>query len=266
MAKIKGVSSPRAHEEELAEISSYMVEQIAKKFRNQVLNALQVGTINKFADKQIGNYANVFTGLAGQAKRKALKQFDNSRINEATNKILNKVNKRSQKEFYKRIENKVGINTTDLIKKEGMKPTTNALITETALWVQKVRDETIQYFTNNTLRAMTLGYGIDDIMKQFDEMEETRKNHAKFVARNQVQNFNSLTTNVRAKNLGITKAIWQTAGDERVRPSHVDREGKEFDIKDGCYSSVDGLWLQAGTDFNCRCTVEYVLPDEEEEE
>lgn len=263
---IRGVRSPRGHEDELAEMTTYMVEQIAKKFRNQAILGLQQKTVNKFVDTQVGNYASVFTGLAKDVSKKSMKQFDNKRIKAFVGKTLEKVNKRSQATFYGRAEQAVGIPQKKLIQKEGLKPTTNALITETAVWVQKLRDETIQYFTANTLRAMTLGQSVETILSDFDDMVETRKNHAKFVAQNQIQNFNSLTTNIRAKNVGVTKAIWRTTGDEKVRPSHADRDGKTFDIAEGLYSSVDGVYLQAGVSPNCRCYVDYVLEDDTSEE
>ena len=62
---------------------------------------------------------------------------------------------------------------------------------------------------------MTMGKSVDAILSEFDDMVEKRKNNAKFLARNQIQNFNSLTTNIRAKNLGVTKAVWRTTGDEK---------------------------------------------------
>ena len=165
--------------------------------------------------------------------------------------MLGKLDKKSREEFYRRVAEKTGINITDLIAKEGMKPTTNALMAETSQWIKTLRDDTFQKFTNNTLFAMSQGESLDTIVSQFDEVISERKNHAKFLARNQVQNYNSITTKIRAQNLGITKAVWETAGDERVRPAHEDREGKEFDLAEGLYSDVDGLYLLPGTDYNC---------------
>ena len=110
---------------------------------------------------------------------------------------------------------------------------------------------------------MAQGDSLDTIVSQFDGLVAKRKNHAKFLARNQVQNYNSVTTKIRAQNLGITKAVWITAGDERVRPSHADREDKEFDLSEGLYSSFDDKYLLPGTDYNCRCTYEMIIPSEE---
>ena len=109
---------------------------------------------------------------------------------------------------------------------------------------------------------MTQGATMEQVMSEFDETASKRKDHAKFVARNQIANFNSMMSKVRAQNLGIEKAVWVTAGDERVRPCHRDRNGKEFDLKEGCFSKCDGKYLQAGTDFQCRCTVTYILPED----
>jgi len=222
--------------------------------------------ILSFEDAQTGNFSSVLLRLSKAAAKKLLKQFSDDRIDTVTQKILGKLDKKSKEEFYKKVAGKTGINVADLIAKEGMKPTTNALMTETAQWVKTLRDDTFQKFTNNTLFGMSQGESLDTIVSQFDDVVTERKNHAKFLARNQVQNYNSVTTKIRAQNLGITKAIWETAGDERVRPSHEDREGKEFDLAEGLYSSVDGKYLLPGIDWNCRCNYTLIIPETEEPE
>jgi SPP1 gp7 family putative phage head morphogenesis protein len=106
---------------------------------------------------------------------------------------------------------------------------------------------------------MTLGSSYDEILKEFKKDSKVKVNHAKFIARNQVANFNSISSKIRAQNLGITKAIWRTAHDERVRQCHKVRDGKEYDLSEGLYSSCDGKKLHVGTDYNCRCIAEYVI-------
>lgn len=278
---IKSPKSPRAIENEMGDFLTFMVDQMAQRFRNQVLDQLQVSTVEKFADEaadpedsvtlarhvfkdaQTGNFAAVLLRLAKKTKRKLLKQFDDTRIEAEMRKQLGKLDRKSREAFYSRIAAKVGIDVKDLIAREGLKATTNALMLETAQWVKTLRDESLEKFTNNTLFAMSQGESLDTIVGKFSEVVSERKNHAKFLARNQVQNYNSVTTKIRAQNLGITKAIWLTAGDERVRPSHEARDGKEFDLAEGLYSSTDGQSLLPGTDYNCRCTYELIIPAEE---
>lgn len=266
MKEVKQPSSPRAQENEFEQILEFMVEQIAQRFENQVLKELNKSTVEKFADAQTGNFAKVLLSLSNKVQRKIRRQFNNERIESMVADILRKTDKRSQQQLYNQVENAIGINTKQLISREGLTYRINALIAETSQWVKKLRDESLEKFTNNTLHAMTMGQDLGELMEQFRSVKEERKNHAKFLAHNQIQNFNSVTTKLRAQKLDVKRAVWDTADDDSVRPSHADRDGKEFDLSEGLYSSVDGKYLIPGVDYNCRCTMRLVLGEEEEDE
>lgn len=261
---IKVKPPTKSAERELADVMEYMVDQISKRFLNGAIKGLQSGTVEKFADAQSGNYAKVFLKLAGKVQRSIVNRFDDARIEAMVFGILDKVDNRSRDEFYSAIEGAIGISSKELAATEGMKATTNALKLETAQWVKKLRDETLEMYTSNTLRAMALGNGLDGILDEFDGLAEKRKGHAKFTARNQINNYNSISTKIRAQNLGITQAVWLIADTERVRPSHEDRDGKTFDLDKGLYSSLDGKHLLPGTDYQCRCTYRLIIPGDDE--
>lgn len=261
---IKVKPPTKSAERELADVMEYMVDQITKRFKNGAIKGLQAGTVDKFADAQSGNYAKVFLKLASRVQRSIVSQFDDGRIEAMVNGILDKVDRRGRDDFYSAIEGAIGISSKELAATEGMKATTNALKLETAQWVKKLRDETLELYTSNTLRAMTLGNGLEVILNEFEGLEEKRKNHAKTVARTQINTYNSLSTKIRAQNLGITQAVWVASMDERTRPSHAERDSKTFDLDKGLYSSLDGKWLMVGCDYNCRCSARYVLPGDDE--
>lgn len=254
----------KTQERELADVMEYMIDQITKRFKNGAIKGMQVGTVEKFADAQSGNYAKVFLKLASRVQRSIVSRFDDDRIEAMVFGILDKVDTRSRDDFYSAIEGAVGISSKELAATEGMKATTNALKLETAQWVKQLRDETLEMYTSNTLRAMALGNGLDGILDEFDGLAEKRKGHAKFTARNQINNYNSISTKIRAQNLGITQAVWLTANDERVRPSHEAREGKTFELDKGLYSSLDGQHLLPGTTYRCRCTYRLIIPGDDE--
>lgn len=237
-----------------------MVKLMARIYRAQVIESLHVSTVEKFADAQTGNYAKVFLKLSNSVRRKLLQRFSNTRLDAMVNKSLTAADKFNKEKLYEKIEKATGVSAKELVASEGMTATRNALTAETAQWIKKTRDETLEFFTSNTLRAMTTGTGLDEIMSQFDGMVETRKNHARFVAQNQINNYNSIMTKTRAQEVGVTKAIWRTEGDDLVRESHADRDGKEFDLSKGLYSSVDGLTLLPQVDYNCRCDYELIIP------
>ena len=264
--EIRSPESPKGPENELDRFMSFMVEQMSTRWENQVFEELHQSTIEKFADAQPGNYARVYTRLARRTTRKLMKQFDDDRIEELVQRVLNKVNRRNRKQLYQQVEKSIGISSTELTKTEGLTWDINALIVETEQWVKGLRDETLKMYTNNVLRSMTTGESLSEIMQQFEGMTEKRKNHARFTARNQIAHFNSMTTKLRAQNLGLTRAVWVTSRDERVRECHRVRNGKEFDLDEGLYSSCDGKTLLPGIDYQCRCDYRLIVPGDEENE
>lgn len=245
----------------------YYREETKYSHRQEMVrvNPLQIidGDKLQFNDAQTGNYAAVLTKLANKTSKDLTKRFSNKRIKDLTTQVLSKNDKRAKKIFYENASKSLGIDPLTLMKKDGMTYDFNALVIETETWAQKLRDDTLEEYTANTLRSMTQGDSIEDILKQYDGLAEKRKNHAKFTARNQVANSNSIMNKTRAQKLGITKAVWVTSGDEGVRPSHEARDGKEFDLAVGLYSSVDGKTLLPGTDYQCRCGYRMIIDEDE---
>lgn len=252
----------KTDEREFAAAWLGMIEFMSRLYRNQVLLALNKGVVNKFADKQKGNYAVVLLNLSRGAERKLLKRFSNKRIERFVRDKLMRVNQRNANMLYGGLEKQMGINASELLASEGLQQNLNALIMETAQWAKKLRDETLELYVANTLRVMSQGGSLESLLSEFDGLEEKRKDHARFTARNQINNFNALVGKARVQNLGIEEAVWETAGDERVRPCHQARDGKTFKLSEGLYSSCDGKTLLPGIDYNCRCTSRYVIPDD----
>jgi SPP1 gp7 family putative phage head morphogenesis protein len=212
-------------------------------------------------DAQIGNFAAIYLTLADRVRRELVRKYDDKRLEKLAKDKTGKVNKRNKSEFYRRIANRIGISREELEATEGLTFQINAYQLETYQWIRKMRDETLQQWTSNTLRLMAEGKSLPELLSQFDNMVEQRRGHAKMVARTQISTFNSLVSKTRARNLGIEKAIWVTSRDERVRPAHEARDGKEFNLADGSYSSIDGKTLLPGTDYNCRCDYKMIIPD-----
>lgn len=283
MAKPETIQSPKAHkrfERQFSDFTIAMIAQMQKIYRNQALGELHASTVKKFADatpddrvtprllgitdQQIGNFAAVFLRKSKQVERKLVKRFDDERIEEFTQGLLKKVNRQNAQKLYKDLEGKTGIDPRRAMRQEGLTFRMNALMLETAQWVKKLRDDTLESFAANSLRAMARGLPLTEVIDQFETEAEKKKSDAKFVARQQVSTFNSLATKMRYKKAGIERAVWETASDERVRECHRVRDGKEFDLNEGLYSSCDGKTLLPGTDYNCRCTYRAIIPEFDE--
>jgi len=259
---IKAVPYPKGFEKQFENMLVKMAEEASKYYFNNTIKKLNVGTVNKFADAQKGNWATIFNGLDAQAKRNLHKKYSKGRINSAVSQTLNSLNRTNQTLFYQSIEDRIGISVPAMIAQEGTGPQINALIMETQKWVEKNLDDNLAYFANNTLRMMADGATYDELIEGYDKESVKQVNQSRFIARNQLSSFNGLSNKIRYQKLGITQAIWQTSRDERVRPAHEDRHGKTYELSKGLYSSKDGQWLQPGTDFNCRCTSKAIIPEE----
>lgn len=268
--RFRAPAAPRSEERKFREMMAMMVDEITERFRVNAIEELDQETIEKFAGEdasfQDANFAREFTRLANKVRNQILQQFTNDRIEKATEKIFRQADKQNRRALYGSLKRRLAIDESKLIQSEGLTYQANARIAESTEWVKKLRDESLAQFHHNSLQAMAEGRNIDHIVEQFRNTASKRKNHVRFLARTQINNFNSQMTRLRAERLGITKAIWVTAGDERVRACHEKRDGKEFNIKEGLYSSCDGKTLWPGSDYACRCTQELLIPGEDERE
>lgn len=93
------------------------------------------------------------------------------------------------------------------------------------------------------------------IAVEIQETFDVPRNRAKTVARDQVGSLNGTLTQLRNQEMGLAEYEWLTAGDERVRASHAERDGKTFRWDK---PPPDG---NPGQPINCRCTALPVVTD-----
>ena len=78
---------------------------------------------------------------------------------------------------------------------------------------------------------------------------------ARLIARDQVGKLNGQLAERRQRDIGVSRYVWRTAQDERVRPAHADREGQVFSWDDPPEGGHPGF------DYSCRCVSEPMLAD-----
>lgn len=106
-------------------------------------------------------------------------------------------------------------------------------------------------------RGFAQGTNLKDIQTQLTErIEGFTRNRAKTIARDQTSKLNGQLTKLRQTGHGISKYVWSTAGDERVRPTHALNEGRTFS-----WDNPPGATGNPGDDYSCRCTAIPVLDD-----
>lgn len=84
-----------------------------------------------------------------------------------------------------------------------------------------------------------------DLQERFDVSER----HARLIARDQIGKYYADVGHARMRGLGVRRAIWHTVEDERVRDSHAEMDGVEFDLDDP--PVVDGEAVLPGEAIQC---------------
>lgn len=104
-------------------------------------------------------------------------------------------------------------------------------------------------------RGVREGRRAEDIAADIRSRFEVSKSYAKMLARDQVGKLNGNLTQARQTRLGVTRYIWRTAGDDRVRETHQANDGKTFSWDDPPKTG------HPGQDYQCRCFPEPDLSD-----
>jgi len=103
-------------------------------------------------------------------------------------------------------------------------------------------------------RGLQQGVRFTDIENQINKSFGITSRRAKLIARDQTTKLNSSLTKLRQQEVGVEEYIWQTAGDERVRQTHRDNDGKKFK-----WDKPPKITGHPGNDVNCRCVAIPVL-------
>lgn len=115
--------------------------------------------------------------------------------------------------------------------------------------VERIIEDGVQSGT----RAVDLARQITGLT-QGTELAKTR-NRAALIARDQTLTHSAQLSRARQRSSGITKFIWRTVGDGRVRDLHEDRDGVEYTWADGAGAQD----TYPGDGVQCRCSSEPVL-------
>lgn len=98
----------------------------------------------------------------------------------------------------------------------------------------------------------------DEILERFSVSES----RAQLIAVDQTLRLNADLSQAKAQSLGVTKYVWSTSRDQRVRESHRDLDGQEFSYTDPpVVDEKTGRRANPGGDFQCRCIAVPLVDD-----
>lgn len=197
---------------------------------SEIINGIRIEMATRFNDDELKRLADQYgVRVAGANENK---------FSENLNKVLG-VNIITSEPYLTSVLNAFNITNVSLIK--------------------NLSESTIQQIEQLTLRGFSQGLRWETIAADLTNRLEVASSRADLIARDQMGKLNSQLTVTRQKNIGVTRGIWRTAADERVRDSHRAMEGVIFDLDSP--PRVDGENVFPGEAINCRCFTEPVISD-----
>lgn len=147
------------------------------------------------------------------------------------------------------IKDRIGVDVTKALLSTG--PIANSIREATRANVALIKTIPEQYFARiqkEVYANLTSGNRYESLIAKIQYIGSVTESRAKLIARDQTSKLNSEFNRVRQQSVGIERYRWQTAGDERVRETHAENDGKIFRWDDPPAETGN-----PGDDIQCRC-------------
>lgn len=133
--------------------------------------------------------------------------------------------------------------------------------TQNVALITNVLDDTRKKVEQLLISSARTGVRVEDIAAQIARISpDFSASRARLIARDQVLKLNGELTQLRHREVGITKYIWRTSHDERVREAHKVLDGRTFSYDNPpVVDSKTGRRANPGEDYQCRCTADPVI-------
>lgn len=196
--------------------------------------------------------------IISKLRKQWLKRFDQASVDLARY-FAKDVSQRSDAQL-KSILKKAGISVEwrmSAAQKDIMEATVQANVS----LIRSIPQEYMKSIEGAVMRSVQTGRDLGALSKELQESFGVSKRRAALISTDQNNKATSAFQRARQKELGITEAIWMHshAGKE-PRPTHVDMNGKKYDIATGMWDEDEKAYVWPGQLINCRCTSRSVIP------
>lgn len=235
-----------------------MVRQIGmeaiKQFDKHVAKELMQGDSPTFTNDGI---FEGFKKMLGALKNKVSDVFAPDKAERAARQFVKNVNRANRHN----LEQQAKVKGINLVAAETwVDDFVNQKVRDNVGYIKNIEDEAYGRIEQVVREGIERGSSAKVIRKSILEQVEITEGRAQFLAVDQAGSILGQMTAERHKNIGIEKFTWDTSGDERVRDTHRELDGKVFAYDDP--PTVGGRQVLPGEDYRCRCIAIPVFNDE----
>jgi 8-oxo-dGTP pyrophosphatase MutT (NUDIX family) len=135
-----------------------------------------------------------------------------------------------------------------------------AVIHENVHLIKSIPQKMLGQVQSDVWRTVTSGSDLASLKEKLQHTYGITHNRAALIARDQNNKAKAVYENARRQELGITQAIWvHSHGGVEPRRTHLQMDGKTYDIAKGMWDRDEGEFVHPGQLINCRCVSRPIL-------
>lgn len=235
------------------------LKQFVKTMTDDIERALQQPQGSFFMDDAEG-----FKAISAKALLAYLEKYEKtdrtSQVENIAQGFVSRGDAQNQAEVSTNLKNQTGVDLAGYLRNSpNIAEKVNAMTSANVQLIKSIRSQYLDKVQNAVTQALVSGSLNKDLTAQIKSIGQTTEKRAAFIARDQSSKLNAALTQARHEDLGVKKYMWSTAGDERVRDSHAEKDGQIFE-----YANPPADTGHPGHDVNCRC-VQIAVFDETQE-
>lgn len=177
-----------------------------------------------------------------------------ARIEEAARKASSRTSDHNKQELRDTLKQGLGVDV--LLSDKGVSSHLEDFVAQNVSLIESVPETMLDQVETVLLTGLRQNARAEELSRDIQERMDVSESRARLIARDQVAKLYGEVNRLRQDNLGITRYTWRTMQDERVRPTHADKEGNEYDWDDAPADTG-----HPGEDYQCRCYAEPILAD-----
>jgi len=270
---IKGIQEPRIVERKYLKMLKRLVAELKNDVRENIIPLLKTSTLD--SNMTTDGVAEILAAL-----NRLRDKFSNITgfADSTSNIIVDQIERSNKSKFFTNVKNSIGVNLEDIIAQEGLGDIVALQKNKNVSLTKSIPQEFIKNIEVVVQNGISEGLSVKQITSQISGIKNISsvfgklENRIKFISRNEVETINANLNKARQESVGISEYIFRTSKDERVRDNHKVMEGKicrwdnatvyKNNINDTKWlkrSSIGGVELHPGIDFNCRCLSEGII-------
>lgn len=228
----------------------------------------QFTTVDAADYKNQDGFMDIMTGVLNALRGNW--EISNTVAKGLASNFVGKVDAKTQAAIESAVGNAMGVDLVKILSTEGLTNVVEAGIAANIQLITSIPRGYLDKIEMIITQEGTKGRTGASLIQQIQEVYPVTKNRARVIARDQTSKLNGGISRQRQVAAGIRGYRWRTVGDNAVRESHKERNGKFYawnpedvgkKLEDGSVMldpEADDIG-NPGEDYQCRCIAEAVL-------